>query len=207
MTQDMQAVKADLAFIKALAQEGRRAPLLNGRSLIAAGVIYGLTSLAAWAMAVGVLQLPHAWRWGVWVLATAIFYPFIWISKRAACSRPGASAVNNVAVSAAWRGLGYAIFAMAVATGLAGWREHSSIVWDTFPCAVLVFYGAGWMVAAAMSQLAWVRWVAAGCLICAVAVGVLADSASSCLIFAAGCFLLVALPGWLLLRGEPSDIV
>jgi hypothetical protein len=207
MTHDMQTVKDDLAFIKALAQEGRRAPLLNGRSLIAAGVIYGLTSLAAWAIAVGVLQLDHAWRWGVWVLATAIFYPFIWISKRAACGRPGASAVSNVAVGAAWRGLGYSLLAMAVATTLAAWREHSLIVWDIFPCTVLVFYGAGWMVAAAMSQQVWVRWVAAGCLACAVAVGFLADSVASYLVFAAGCFLLVALPGWLLLRAEPSDIV
>lgn len=207
MTQDMQTVRDDLAFIKALAQEGRRAPLLSGRSLIAAGLIYGVVSLAAWAMAVGMLQLSPPWRWGVWVLGTVIFYPFIWISKRAACSRPGASAVGNVAVGAAWRGLGYAILAMAVATSLAAWREHSAMVWDTFPCAVLVFYGAGWMVAAAMSQLTWVRWVAAGCLICAIAVGVLADNAASCLVFAAGCFMLVALPGWLLLRQEPSDIV
>jgi hypothetical protein len=207
MMHDMQTVKDDLAFIKALAQEGRRAPLLNGRSLIAAGVIYGLTSLATWAMGVGVLQLAHAWRWAIWVLATAIFVPFIWISKRAACSRPGASAVSNVAVGAAWRGLGYAILAMVVATSLAAWREHSPIVWDMFPCTVLVFYGAGWMVAAAMSQLAWVRWVAAGCLVCAVAVGFLADSAASALVFAAGCFLLMALPGWLILRAEPSDIV
>jgi hypothetical protein len=207
MTHDLQTVKDDLAFIKALAQEGRRAPLLNGRSLIAAGVIYGLTSVAAWAMGTGVLRLPHEWRWGIWLLATAIFYPCLLIAKRAACSRPGASAVGNVAVGAAWRGLGYAVLAMAIATSLAAWREHSAMVWDTFPCAVLVFYGAGWMVAAAMSKLTWVRWVAAGCLICAVGVGFLAEEASSALVFAAGCFLLVALPGWLLLRQEPSDIV
>ncbi|MHB8284286.1 MAG: hypothetical protein ACYDD1_06380 [Caulobacteraceae bacterium] len=207
MPHDMQTVRDDLAFIKALAQEGRRAPLLNGRILLATGVIYGAASLGEWAMAVGVLQLPRAWLWGVWLLATAIFYPLLWSFRRASCGRPGASAVNNVAAGAAWRGLGYAVLTMVVATGLAAWREHSAIVWDTFPCAVLVFYGAGWMVAAAMSQLAWVRWVAAGCLICAVAVGVVAGTPASCLVFAAGCLLLVALPGWLLLRQEPSDIV
>ena len=207
MTHDLQTVREDLAFMKALAQEGRRAPLLNGRSLLAAGVIYGLTSLAAWAVWTGVVHVSPWWRGGVWAAATAIYLPFIWLSKRSACDRPGATAVTNVAVKTAWRALGYSILAMVLVNTLAAWREHSTMVWDTFPCLVLVFYGAGWMVSAAMSDRRWIVWVAAGCFVAALLVGYLSDHLLVFPVFAAAFFLLVALPGWLLMRAEPSDLV
>ena len=43
MTRDqMQSVHDDIAYMKALAQEGRQAPLLGGFILISAGLIFGL---------------------------------------------------------------------------------------------------------------------------------------------------------------------
>lgn len=45
MTRDqVQSVHDDIAYMKALAQEGRQAPLLGGSILIAAGLIFGLAS-------------------------------------------------------------------------------------------------------------------------------------------------------------------
>ena len=58
MTQDqLQSIKDDIAYMKALAQEGRQAPLLGGSILIAAGVIFGLASLGQWALLRGLLPL------------------------------------------------------------------------------------------------------------------------------------------------------
>jgi hypothetical protein len=207
MTYDLQTVKDDLAFIKALAQEGRRAPLLSGKSLLAAGVIYGVTSLVGWGMHAGVIRVAPGWLGGIWLIATLVYLPFIWFSRRSTCSRPGASAITNVAVAAAWRALGYSILTLGIATGLASWREHSAAIWDIFPAVVLTLYGAGWVVAAKMSGLTWVRWVATGCFLNAVLIGVLANSILIYPAYASGCFLLVALPGWLILRQEPSDVV
>uniref|UniRef100_A0A0N4Z1H6 Peptidoglycan glycosyltransferase n=1 Tax=Parastrongyloides trichosuri TaxID=131310 RepID=A0A0N4Z1H6_PARTI len=47
MTRDqVQSVHDDIAYMKALAQEGRHAPLLGGRILIIAGLVFGVAALA-----------------------------------------------------------------------------------------------------------------------------------------------------------------
>ena len=47
MTDDqMQNVKDDIAFMRALAAEGQRTPLLGGAIMAAAGVIFAIASLA-----------------------------------------------------------------------------------------------------------------------------------------------------------------
>lgn len=39
--EDIQSVHDDIAYMRALATDGRRAPLLGGSSLIAAGLLFG----------------------------------------------------------------------------------------------------------------------------------------------------------------------
>ena len=64
-----------------------------------------------------------------------------------------------------------------------------------------------WSLAAVMSGLRWLRTVALGCFATAVAIAFLVDRPEVFLAFAVALLALVALPGWLLMRGEPSNIV
>ena len=65
---DLQSVKDDIAFMRALATEGRSAPLLGGAIMIAAGLIFAAASLTHYAVAV---TGAHVTLW---------IYPIIWFA-------------------------------------------------------------------------------------------------------------------------------
>jgi hypothetical protein len=209
MAHDVQAIREDLAFMRALAQEGRRAPLLIGHNLVVGGIVYATTSLFAWAVATRLLNLP-AWSQGAaYVGVTVVYVAYARLRRRAcaASGRPGATAITNRAVSAAWRGVGFALLALMFAAFAIAYETHSAMVFVLFPSIVMAIYGAGWTVAAVMSEVRWLKWAAAGCFVSAALFGLAADSINLYLMFAASMLLLAALPGWLLVRGEPSEVV
>jgi len=208
MVHDVQAIREDLAFMRALAQEGRRAPLLIGRSLLVAGLVFALASLACWLIAARVLALPQWSQSGVWVVAVGLYVPYAWTR---ACRRkeaqPGATAVTNRAVNAVWQGLGYAMLALFVAFWVVAVETRNYAVFSIYPSVMIAFYGAAWTVAAAMSELKWIGRVAAGCFLAAVVISFASASLLAYPATALALLLLVALPGWLLMRGEPSETV
>ena len=61
MSEHIDTLKDDIAFMRALAQEGRRAPLLGGALLLAAGLLFSAASLVSWAMSAGLIVLPSVW--------------------------------------------------------------------------------------------------------------------------------------------------
>lgn len=207
MTQDMQAARDDLAFMKALAHEGRRAPLIAGPFLLAGGVVFGLASVAAWAVAARVVDAPPIWQMWIWVAALIVYAPFWLLAMKGAKRKPGAGALTNRVVGTAWSAIGCAIFAMFAATSIEAVRSHSFIVWAPFACMVLSLYGAGWLLTAIMCDLSWVRPIGLACFAAALIVAIFITSPAVLLIYAVALLLLVALPGWLLMRAEPSDIV
>ena len=209
MAHDVQAIREDLAFMRALAQEGRRAPLLIGHNLVVGGIVYAATSLFAWAVATRLLNLP-AWSQGAAYIGVTVAYVAYARLRRRACAasgRPGATAITNRAVSAAWRGVGFALLALMFAAFAIAYETHSTLMFVLFPSIVMAIYGAGWTVAAVMSEVGWLKWAAAGCFVSAALFGLAADSINLYLMFAASMLLLAALPGWLLVRGEPSEVV
>jgi hypothetical protein len=68
------------------------------------------------------------------------------------------------------------------------------------PSVIMVFYGIGWAVSATMyrNQVLW--WLAAGSFVAAPLLAALADQEAQYLAYAAALFLLMALPGWLLMQ-------
>jgi hypothetical protein len=199
-------VRDDLAFMKALAQEGRRAPLLSGRFLLSAGLVYGVTSLVAWAITVRLINVPFVWLSALWLGVTLVFVPTTRLLGRYIVGRPGLAAANNRAVAAVWQGLGLAIMSMFAAASVISTILKTPVVFSVFPSIVLAVYGMAWWLAAAVSELKWLRWISLGCFACAVLIGLLIQSATIYLAYAAALFGLLALPGWLLMRAEPSRI-
>ena len=209
MTDDqMQNVKDDIAFVRALAAEGQRTPMLGGAIMAAAGVIFAIASLAYWAMTEGILVLDPNWgSFIIWMGALAVFLVVLTVINLRIGRKPGASSPTNKATGAAWSGVGFSIFAMGVSYGLAGTRLQSADVMVTFPSVIFALYGAGWAVASAMTGKKWLWYVALGSWGVAPVLGWFAGDSTQYLIYAAALLLLMSLPGAVLLRQEPSDIV
>ncbi|HEY3889771.1 MAG TPA: hypothetical protein VGL73_14425 [Caulobacteraceae bacterium] len=209
MSEQINILKDDIAFMRALAQEGRRVPLLGGACLLAAGLIFSAATLVSWAMAAKLVILPNFWLVGVWGVATVVFYGVFALLmvfwRRAA--KPGARTTANRAFRGAWSAGGWAMTAISIGSILTAWRLHSWLVFAAFPTIILSVYGAAWMISAVLSDRWWVRWVAAGCFIAAVGMTLLPSVQAEYLAFAAALLLLMAAPGAALMREEPSDIV
>lgn len=208
MTRDqVQSVHDDIAYMKALAQEGRQAPLLGGSILIAAGLIFGLASIVAYGIDSGILNVPpvvHAYLWGG---AGLIFFVVLMLQIRRTGSRPGANSVVNRAGGAGWMGVGLATFVMALAMTVVSWKTGSDIAYMIFPSLIFALYGSGWAVSATMSDQKWQWKLAIGCWIAAPLIAFLTGSPLMWLGYAAGLVLFAFVPGVLLVRQEPSEVI
>ena len=68
------------------------------------------------------------------------------------------------------------------------------------PSIIMVFYGIGWAVSAAMYRSRFLWWLAIGSFVAAPLLASLADQEAQYLAYAGALFLLMALPGWMLMR-------
>ena len=208
MTRDqVQSVHDDIAYMKALAQEGRQTPLLGGRILISAGLIFGLASVVAYGIDSGILAVPpvaYAVLWGGALLA--FFAILIW-QIRQTDRKPGAQSVANRAAGVGWMGVGLAIFVMSLAMSGVSWKMQSDVAFMLFPSLIFALYGSGWAVSATMSDQKWQWRLAIACWIAAPLIALLTGSPLMWLGYAAGLFLFALLPGVLLVRQEPSEVI
>lgn len=203
----MKAIRDDIAFMRALAEEGRQAPLLGGSMLVAAGAIYGTASIFQWAVLAGVLQLPSVALMVIWGIAVALHLVMVAVLKRGMSAKPGAGSSGNRAMGNAWMGVGWGCFVIFFALGLASWKTRDVNLINFSPSIVLALYGAAWSVAAAMSRATWLKVVAVASFVGAVLIALLMGSLWIWLAYAAALYLLALVPGLVLMRQEPSDIV
>ena len=100
MTDDMQSIRNDLAFLKTVAADEGNLPWVAGASFLAAGLIYGLPIIAVWAQMRGLIDVPGPWPGQVSLWSTAVFVPLsILIPLKGPKPRPGASIGRSMAVS------------------------------------------------------------------------------------------------------------
>ena len=208
MTNDqMQAIRDDLAYMRALADEGRRTPLLGGSILVAAGLIYGTAALAHWAVLADVLDVGPMMLNAIWGVAVVAFLIALFVLKARLGGKPGAWAMANKVSGAAWGGMGGASFAIGLSLFAAVYRTGDWIFMALFPPVIFALYGAAWIVGSALSDTRWMRWVAIASFAAAVASGLLIGTAEQYLVYAAAFILLSVLPGIALMRQEPAEVV
>lgn len=201
------SVHDDIAYMRALAHEGRHAPLLAGPVLVTAAIVFGAANLGQWAIQAGVVVLgPWAPLW-LWIGAGVVFGGALTMLIGRMRGKPGFNSSGNKAVGAAWSGMGYGVFAtwlglvaLSVRTGDWSWMM-------VMPTVVLVAYGAAWMVGAAMTHARWMNATAILAYAGAVAVAWFADRAAIYLVFTAVLVGVALIPGLILMRQEPSEIV
>lgn len=208
MTDDkIQTLKDDIAFMRALAQEGSSAPLLGGSILVAAGLIFGGASVVHWAVLTGILAVSN-WAFPIiWLGALVTFMVTLTLLNRRMRGKPGAGSPGNRASGTAWASVGWTIFAISLSLMIIGIRAKSGVPMLVFPSLILGLYGMGWSVAAAMSKKRWLWMTAIGSYAGALVVAWFSIDPAVYLVYGAALLLLASLPGFILMRQEPSDTI
>ncbi len=208
MTRDqVQSIHDDIAYMKALAQEGRHAPLLGGRILIIAGLVFGVAALAHYGVQSGVIEVsPMAYPL-LWGAAMVIFFGALMVEIKRCGHRPGARSAGNRAAGAGWMGVGLATFVMFLSMGVIAWMTGRGDAFAIFPSLIFALYGSGWAVSATMSGQRWQWRLAIGAWIAAPLIAFLIGSPLLWLGYAAGLFLFAFVPGLILARQEPAEVV
>ena len=204
MNDQISSLQDDIAFMRELAEAGHAPPLVGGLMLVSAGTIFSLASVGHWAIATGLVsESPWSYVW-LWGGAMVVFMVSIRLLKSRAAAQPGAHAPGNRAAAMAWAGVGWGIFTLAVCLNLVCWRAHSLAPLMMVPSIVMILYGLGWSVAAVVSRQKWIWLVAIGSYASAVLTAFYSASTDVYLIYAAAIALLIAIPGLVLMRQEPS---
>jgi hypothetical protein len=199
---DTEQAHADLAFLKALVEEGGRSQMTGGAVLLAAGLLYGLQCLVHWTQIVGITRFSDFFML-VFVIGVTVAFAIalgivIWRDRKTVQHGVGTRALN-----AAFGGAGLANLVLCSVFGFVAWRERSPTVWLLYPVTTSVLLGAAWYVAYMMRRRLWLAGVSVGWFATAAGLGGLVASghlASYILLLALVLLVLMALPGAVMMR-------
>lgn len=197
---------ADIAWLRNLAAEGASTPMGGGSILMAAGLIYGLTGVAHWAVIAGLIDVePQAFSL-IWLVATGLFLATLALLILRRSRTCGVTTAVNRATGAAWSAVGWGIFALFASIAAISIQvgEASLVLLSLVPSIIMVFYGLGWAVSAAMTRSRMLGGLAAASFVAAPLLALLANQPAQYLVYAACLLLLMALPGYLLMRAARS---
>jgi hypothetical protein len=199
MTDQLQALRDDIGFLRELAEVGRSPQLQEGATLIAAGAIFSLASLGQWAVVGGLLPRLSPWiSPGIWSAAMVAFVSALIVLRRVMDGRTSEAGAKGMKL--AWQGVGWTIFTLFACAQIIAWRTQSYFPLLMLPSAILALYGLGWMVAAGLTRKTWVWTTAIGAFVAALGVAALCQSPALFLVFAAALVLLAMIPGLIMVR-------
>jgi hypothetical protein len=198
---ETQQAHADLAFMKALVQEGERSQMAGGAIFLAAGLLYGLQCLVHWTQAVGVTHFSDrfmlAFVVGITLAFVIVLGVVFWRDREM-----GQHAVSARALNAAFGGAGLANLVLCSVFGLVAWKERSETIWLLYPVTTCVVLGFAWFVAWMMRRRPWLAVVSLGWYATALGLGLLIGGDVGTYVGVLGVALLVlmALPGAVMMR-------
>jgi hypothetical protein len=206
------ALAGEVAYVKALAEEGRNAPLVGGVLYVIWGVVMALAALATYASATGAINVPFVGGLWFWVAAFAVGWAASFFYGARSTVKPGALTVGNKTARAAWIAVGifmslFWIAAMLFQSHLAGAGLETKFLFGLmFPLA-FGLYGIAFFATAVAARHDWMRGFAIASWLFSVATLYFIGDARQLLLGATGSLLCAALPGLFLMRREPSEIV
>ena len=200
MTDGMQGLRDDVAFMRALAEEGRNTPLMGGSILVTAGAVFAPASLAHWGVVSGRMPLDPSAVGVIWIAAFLVFMAALFSLKARIGARLGSAAGTNRAAGAVWAGVGIASFALWGAFMVASIRTEQWAIMDMFAAVILALYGAAWSVAGALSGRTWIKAVAGLAMVLAFGLAFVVGRPEQYLLYAAALVVVALLPGLHLMR-------
>ncbi|MEM9618732.1 MAG: hypothetical protein AAF936_12295 [Pseudomonadota bacterium] len=209
MTED---IRDDLAYVRALAEEGRDTPLVNGLTYLIWGLLIAAAAFLSYGDNMGWLNLGSLGGIAIWIIAITSGWALSMYFGRRAHAKPGASTLGNRTAAAVW---------FAVGIFVTGFWLTLMVVHDNFTDAGvppyflfgLMFpmafglFGVAFFATAAAARVGWMRWISFIAWVCAALSLALMDSVHQSLVGGVGTLLCSALPGFILMRNEPSEVV
>jgi hypothetical protein len=194
----------DLAFMRNLVEQGGKAQMTGGSLFFVGGLLYGVQCLYHWGQMHG-FGLPEPWNLTFVAGVTVAFLGYLlWAGLRGQLQTP--AGLLGRALGAVFSGVGLANLAMVFVFGLNAGREQSGLVWMLYPPVIFALQGAAWIAAFQIQKHGWQATVGLGWLASACALGwFLRDTEAYILIAAASLFLLMALPGWRMMRHARAE--
>ncbi|MCB2096289.1 MAG: hypothetical protein AB7F91_02595 [Parvularculaceae bacterium] len=203
----------EIAYVRTLAEEGRNAPLIGGVIYLVWGLVIGLASFLTWLSAAKIIALPNfVGGSAFWVIALACGWGLTFLIGKKVGGKPGALTIGNQTAMAAWFGVGvfmliywFSLLALHDRFEADGVKPYA-LFGTMFPVAFGV-YGIAFYATATAARLDWLRGFAAAAWIFSVASLYFFSDARQLLVASVGSLVCAALPGFILMRREPSDIV
>jgi hypothetical protein len=202
----------EIAYVRTLAEEGRNAPLVGGVLYVIWGGVIGFAATLTYLEVAGLIALPFVGGLPFWVGAIAIGWGASFLFGPRAFRKPGALTIGNKTASAAWFAIG--VFMSLFWIAAMAFRDHFKVAGMEpqfifglmFPIA-FGLYGVAFYATAVAARLDWMRGFAIAAWIFSVAALYFIGDAKQLLLGAVGSLVCAVLPGFILMRREPSDVV
>ena len=206
MTRDELA--SDLAYVRAMAEEGRHAPLLGGSHFLFWGVLNAVTYSLHWAVLEGFIATgggqAFAWLWAGYGVIAAIGMTTL---RGRISDKPGKSSLGVRAERAIWAGVSVAIVIIALGCIARMVIDNDPTAPNNIMAPVLALFGTALTATAMLARENWLKLFAIVAYAFALVVGAFANAAWAYPLAAVANFIVLAIPGIVLLRREPAAIV
>ena len=192
----------DLTFIRSLLKERPVQLRTTGQLYGLAGMCYGLYALACGFALLGWSPLGDATFWIGTLASNGVFCVGVIVLSVRAKTPEG---VANRALTGGFAGVGIANAVAALGFFLAQRTGLGAEVWILFPMVVAAFQGACWFLAALVTRRLWTAVIAAGWYLSVLVLALLISMVwAYMLVLGAVLLLLMALPGWILIRSASN---
>jgi len=195
-----ETVKDDITYLRRMAEEGRRAPILGGVFLAGAGVIFGIACFIQWTM-----LLRHIEGWlpvlELWLGAMALFalvWTFFFLQLRG--KGQALTGASNTAFHSSWLGSGIGITVCCIGVAMAGAFARQPAVMLAYPPMVFAFYGTAWLVSGVLARRRWMVGAAAAAYVFVIVLGALSMSPWQLPAMGVALWMTLTVPGVLLMR-------
>jgi hypothetical protein len=203
MTDQIDTLREDIAYIRDIAADDGRIPAVIGANFVAVGLIFGAPVVLAWAALSGRIDMPTGWTSWSGLISTAIYLPVtLWLRNGTRGWRPGPS---FRIVAAIWSAAALAGVLMVACILLGAARLGIQSGWQFWAPICFALYGAAWQAMAIARRSAGWGWVAAGCYAQAVINALLIGGPDVLLGLGGGLIVWLAIPGLVMsLRGRAA---
>ena len=200
-TSSPNTLSEDIAFVRALAEEGRNRPWRGGVSL-AAGLIWGTASLYSWSVVIKAWASPFGPDSAGWVwLVASLVFAVVGFPLGIYRGRPD----TNRTAAAAWGAVGVAIWAVSAAIVIAAVRAHTPAMFALLPPMCMAIYGGAWFMSSVAYKTGWQRWVGGLSVLTSLVLAYVASQPVELLLFALALYGLAGLPGLIAVLGAPKS--
>ena len=200
--------RADLAFMRAIADAGDRSLAGFGRLYFVAGLCYGAQTLLSGGTLLGLVPGERTLQLAIGFGPTIVFLLYVAWEMVRGRGQPPTGNLATRAIGTVFACVGLANLALVAAIGILAWRWGSLEVWLIYPCVVMILQGMAWLFAWTLRRRFWIAGMAAGWF--ATGIGMAAALAAGSLgwyltILGVGLFAFMAAPGAWLMQPDRHD--